>query len=178
MAPLLAPRSSGVLALVGRQFVQGLDLGGSTVARAMRPYGPAVPSAPSSPSYVPVQVPIHVGEGPAPVRAPEAVPQLPPHGVPEPTMPPPPIGAPVAITTSGPIAPGPVPSYGASVIALVFDSLVLGAIAGLAAIAGFGYTEFVQRPGAVLMTFAFAFLFQALRFIARARGLDPPVAGR
>lgn len=57
-------------------------------------------------------------------------------------------------------------------VGLLVDSVVLGGLAGLSAIAGFGWEFVKSHPGAVGFTFLFAFLLQALRYLAQARGLE------
>lgn len=67
----------------------------------------------------------------------------------------------------------PAPIMAVVSIALIVDSAILGILAGMSAIAGFGWGVVKEQPGAVAFTFLFAFLLQALRYLANARGLEP-----
>lgn len=77
------------------------------------------------------------------------------------------------VPASADASPRPRGSRRAWGMALILDSLLLGSFAGLSALGGFGYEEVISRPGAVVFTFIFAFLLQAVRYMATRRGLDP-----
>lgn len=80
-------------------------------------------------------------------------------------------------STSGGGGDAELPAYVQRAVEVLVDSVVLGALAGLGAIAGMGPQTVLDRPLTVAYTFLFAFLLQALRHIAQVRGLQDDADG-